>query len=106
MTCWLAWGDREYALREGAQIVGRGPAADVRIDALSISREHARLCWHGVEATVEDLGSKNGTYVGASKVDGPRRIEDGDEIRLGTVTVVFRNLLAPGSTATVLRERE
>ena len=100
-SCWLAWGDRDFPLRKGAQVIGRGPSADVRIEALSISREHARLRWEGVQATIEDLNSKNGTRVGGTKIEGPTRIEDGDEIQLGTVTLVFRNLDAPGSTVTV-----
>ena len=72
----------------------------MRIDALSISRPHARLTWRGAEASIEDLGSKNGTWVNGARVDGPARLEDGDEVRLGTITLTFRNLKAPGSTVT------
>jgi len=102
-TCWLTWGEREYPLREGAQVIGRGAAADVRIDALSISREHARLFCGADGATVEDLESKNGTWIGRASVNGPTRIEDGDEIRLETVTLVFHSLRAAASTMTVER---
>ena len=92
LECWLSWGARDYALRPGAQTIGRDLDADVRIDALSISRPHARLTWRGAEASIEDLGSKNGTWVNGARVDGPARLEDGDEVRLGTITLTFRNL--------------
>jgi DNA-binding winged helix-turn-helix (wHTH) protein len=101
LTCWLSWGDRDYTLRAGGQTVGRDRSADVRIDALSISRVHARLTCEGATATIEDVGSKNGSWVNGAKVDGSTGLEDGDEVRLGTVTLTFRNLNAPGSTITV-----
>ncbi len=98
--CWLSWGDREYTLRPGVQVIGRDADADVRIDALSVSRQHARLTWQGAGATIEDLGSKNGTWVNGARVERARRLADGDEVRLGTLTLTFRNLKAPVSTVT------
>jgi DNA-binding winged helix-turn-helix (wHTH) protein len=100
VTTWLSWGGRDFVLRQGAQTIGRDPAADVRIDAMSISRLHARLTCEGAAASVEDLGSKNGSSVNGRKVDGSTGLEDGDELRLGTVTLTFRNVEAPGSTIT------
>lgn len=73
----------------------------MRIDALSVSRVHARIRCRAVDAFIEDLGSKNGTWVNGRKVEGSVHLEDGDEVRLGTITLTFRNLKAPGSTATV-----
>ncbi len=101
VECWLTWGEVEFPLREGEQIIGRGRSADVRIEALSISREHARLRWDGAMATIEDLGSKNGTSIAGTRILGPTRIGDGDQIRIGTVTLVFHNLRAPASTVTI-----
>jgi DNA-binding winged helix-turn-helix (wHTH) protein len=98
--CLLSWGERDYILRPGEQTIGRDRAADVRIDALSISRLHARLTCRGADASIEDLGSKNGTWVSGAKVEGAVSLEDGDEVRLGTVTLTFRNLSAPASTIT------
>ena len=49
----------------------------------------SQLIEHG-NATIEDLGSKNGTYVAGEVVTGPRRLNDGDQIRLGSVVVKFR----------------
>jgi len=39
---------------------------------------------------IEDLGSKNGTFVGGRRIDGPTPLTDGDEVRIGDVSLVFR----------------
>jgi DNA-binding winged helix-turn-helix (wHTH) protein len=63
-TCWLVSKTQHVALHQGENIVGRDPSADVWIDRHSISRTHARIVIDGVHATVEDAGSKNGTWRG------------------------------------------
>jgi DNA-binding winged helix-turn-helix (wHTH) protein len=101
VTCWLAWGEREYALKPGVQTVGRDGQAEVRIDALSISRAHARISCGADAVSIEDLQSKNGTWVNGTKVGGVYPLTDGDEVRLGSITLTFRNVSAPRPTATV-----
>jgi len=49
---------------------------------------------------LEDLDSKNGTYVNARKVTSPVQLSDRDEIRVGTVRLTFRVVEAAASTAT------
>ena len=71
------------------------------VDALGVSRHHARIVVEGREASVEDLGSKNGTFVGATRVTARCRLADGDQIRLGSVVITFRIPSAVGSTDTV-----
>ena len=73
-----------------ANVIGRGADASVWIDAPGVSRHHARIVIDGGDATLEDLGSKNGTYVAGERVTTPRRLDDGDQIRLGSVVVTFR----------------
>lgn len=75
--------DREWSLREGENIVGRDPEAAVRIESAGVSRHHARITVQGGRATLEDLGSKNGTWLGGERVEAPRALRDGDVIRLG-----------------------
>jgi pSer/pThr/pTyr-binding forkhead associated (FHA) protein len=55
----------------------------------------------GLAATIEDLGSKNGTFVGGSRVTRPHQLTDGDQIRLGPVVITFRIPPPVGSTDTV-----
>ena len=64
------------SLKRG-NIVGRGTDAAVWIDAPGVSRHHARVVVQRGEATLEDLGSKNGTYIGGDRVTIPRRLADG-----------------------------
>ena len=98
---WLVWASRQIPVTEGAHVLGRAPDASVWIDAPGISRHHARLVLEGQHAILEDLGSKNGTYVGEERVTAPRRLDDGDQIRLGPVVITFRIPPAVGSTDTV-----
>ena len=66
--CWLEWGDRRFPLRYGAHIIGRDESAEIRLDASTISRRHARLVIDAGQARLEDLGSKNGTFRAEERV--------------------------------------
>ena len=100
---WLVWTSRQIPVDAGEHILGRAPEASVWIDAPGVSRQHARLVIDNEGATVEDLGSKNGTFVGDQPVTVPRRLCDGDQIRLGPVVLTFRIPPPIGSTDTVPR---
>jgi DNA-binding winged helix-turn-helix (wHTH) protein len=65
----LRWASREFLLSEGENVIGRDPTADVTIDAPIVSRRHARIVIADGHASVEDLGSKNGTFVADQRVD-------------------------------------
>src|SRR5262245_37152823 len=65
----LLWGEREFALAEGENVLGRDPAAHVTVDEVSVSRHHARILIDGFSARLEDLGSKNGTFLGNRRLD-------------------------------------
>jgi DNA-binding winged helix-turn-helix (wHTH) protein len=99
---WLLWETKQVPLTEGDNLVGRGVDASVWIDAPGVSRHHARIVVRQGEAMLEDLGSKNGTYVGDSRVSIPHRLVNGDQIRLGSVVLTFRIPEPPGSTETAL----
>ena len=101
---WLIWESRQIPLTTGEHIVGRAPDASVWIDAAGISRHHARLLLNGEQAILEDLGSKNGTYLGEERVTAARVLTDGDQIRLGPVVITFRIPPPVGSTDTVPAE--
>jgi DNA-binding winged helix-turn-helix (wHTH) protein len=100
-ACRLIWGEREVALREGENFLGRDEESIAWIDVHSVSRHHARIVVMGESATIEDLGSKNGTFVQGIRVTGLVSLHDSDSIRLGTVELVFRRFLESESTATV-----
>ena len=80
---WLAGAGLELMLRQGINLIGRAPDAQVRIDSSKVSRNHAKITIHGATAVVEDLGSKNGTFVGNTRVEGSIPLGHGDQLRLG-----------------------
>ena len=99
-ACRLEWGPREIPLREGENILGRTDDAVTWIDSPRVSRRHARIIVSGGKASIEDLGSKNGTVVSGRRIDGPTPLEGGDQIELGSVLMTFRVFHATGSTET------
>ena len=81
---------REIDLREGENLLGRETGAVAWLDSASVSRRHARLAVEGGAATIEDLGSRNGTKVNGRPAAGRVALSDGDVIELGTVRLTFR----------------
>lgn len=99
--CQIVIGDSEFDLLQGENIVGRERDAAVRIEAPSISRRHARIVVTGEDAIIEDLHSKNGTFVRGRRTH-LGELRDGDAILFGTVAAAFRIVRAEGTTETVL----
>jgi len=99
-TCWLISKTRHVALREGDNVIGRDPTGDVWLDARGVSRRHARITVQGRNAQIEDLTSKNGTWLKGSRLTAPESLADGDQIRLGSLRVTFRIWIDGGSTET------
>lgn len=88
-------------LLEGANVIGRAPDATIALDARGVSRHHARILVSHRGATLEDLGSKNGTVLNGTSVTGPAALSDGDEIRLGAATLTYRTTLPGEATDTL-----
>jgi DNA-binding winged helix-turn-helix (wHTH) protein len=97
----LIHAQREIHLQPGVNVIGRSGDRVIVLDSPTISREHAQLSISGDRATVADLGSKNGTWIGTKPVTGAVPVNDGDELRLGSVVVVVRFSPAALSTETV-----
>jgi DNA-binding winged helix-turn-helix (wHTH) protein len=88
--CRLLWGERQIPLLQGDNVLGRGAEASVRIDLGRVSRLHARIRVEGEQARLEDLGSKNGTFLRGQRLLAPADLTDGDPIGIGTVVLLFR----------------
>jgi DNA-binding winged helix-turn-helix (wHTH) protein len=82
--------ERTFALASGENVLGRDPAAEVFLDDTAVSRRHARITVVGRRATLEDLGSKNGTFLGGKRVTAPALLQDADAILLGSVLLTVR----------------
>ena len=85
-----AGAGRLVGLGAGA-IVGRGKDADLVLADDLVSRRHARVTPSGSGAVVEDLGSRNGTFVNGQGIHGPTRLEPGDQLQLGVTLVELRS---------------
>ena len=90
VSCWLVLKRKRLDLVEGENFIGRDPQATVHVDATSVSRRHARIILSDAQATLEDLGSKNGTFVKGARVTAPTYLRDGDRVRFGSVLATFR----------------
>lgn len=87
----------EIELHRDTLTIGRATDSDVSIPSLSLSRKHARLMAGGGGYVVEDLGSRNGTFVNGKQIAGPTAVERGDEIRCGDVRLRLVAAAAPDS---------
>ena len=97
----VVFDNRQTLLLEGTSIIGRAPDATIVCDAPGVSRHHARIVMLNGVATIQDLGSKNGTYIKQERVTSAQ-LADGDEIRLGTAHLMFRVGPLLDATDTVL----
>jgi DNA-binding winged helix-turn-helix (wHTH) protein len=96
----VRWENREVALAEGENLLGRTHEAAVWVEHPGVSRRHALIRVAGAAATIEDCGSKNGTFVGAERVAGRRELRAGDEIWLGPALVRFAAYAGEATTET------
>ncbi len=88
----------EVAPEQGAYVLGRHESCDIMLHDKTISRRHARLEIGDDEAFIEDLGSRNGTYVNGQKV-ARRRLRSGDRIVIGKFTLTLEGLPDSGREA-------
>jgi DNA-binding winged helix-turn-helix (wHTH) protein len=91
----LLIGDDVIELGEGETVVGRE-----RLGTPDSSRRHARLIVSGQDISIEDLGSKNGTFVNGARIEGRASLRDGDEIVFGRTRAILRVVDTSASTVT------
>lgn len=103
---WLVLHGRRIELREGENIIGRDPLSAIHLESAGVSRRHARIAVDAAGAVLEDLGSKNGTMLGDARLDAPAVLKDGDRIRVGSITAVYRASGSGMSTETQVRGSE
>jgi len=96
-AAWLVGATARIGVASGENVLGREGDGIVAIESATISRRHARLTVTAAGGTVEDLGSKNGTFVNNTRVSEPVGISDGDVLRVGSLVFTFR-LVRPGSS--------
>ena len=77
-----------HKLIQGTHVIGRKQDCQLRITDDGISRRHAQIRCDGDRVWIEDLGSRNGTFINTRQVDGTTLLEDGDKIQIGRATVL------------------
>jgi DNA-binding winged helix-turn-helix (wHTH) protein len=95
---------REIELLPGENVVGRDPSAEVRIDDPTVSRHHARIRVGETGASVEDLGSKNGTFLEGRSIRRAARLKSGAIVTFGSVVLTFRTFSPTESTESARRK--
>jgi DNA-binding winged helix-turn-helix (wHTH) protein len=94
----LVWGRQTLPLTDGVHLAGRDDACAFVIDAITVSRQHARITVLSGAATIEDLGSTNGTHVNGVRIAGATRLDFGDELSLGSERLQVRRRIASALT--------
>jgi DNA-binding winged helix-turn-helix (wHTH) protein len=88
---WLMAGQRRLALASGENIIGRDATAQVQLQDPGVSRRHARLLVGGAGTQIEDLASKNGTFLDGVRLgSGKEPLRDGSRLGFGSVELVYR----------------
>ncbi len=98
----LIWGDREIALSPGENLFGRDEGSVIWIDHPLVSRRHARIVIEDSGARVEDLGSKNGTFLRGTRIEAPTKLADQDLLTIGPASMIFRTFPKAASTASAI----
>jgi DNA-binding winged helix-turn-helix (wHTH) protein len=99
-VCRIAWGDEIVDLPPGDSFIGRSPGVAIQIPDDRVSRRHARIRVGAAGATIEDLGSRNGTFLRGERIGTETPLADGDEIRIGQDRLVVRLVSGEVSTMT------
>lgn len=88
----IVMGKDLVRLHEGQNMIGRDPEGTIFIDSPEVSRQHACLTVGTGGVTLEDLGSKNGTFVGDERIQEPCALQDGAQITIGRTRLTLRTV--------------
>ena len=77
-----------FRLPDTGAVIGRAAGCHLRIEEEGVSRSHARVRREGGTVMVEDLGSRNGTFVNGERISRPMALDEGDKIQIGPLTVL------------------
>ncbi len=80
---------RRVPIAPGGMVIGRAPPADIVIPVPEISRRHCRIDVEGDRASITDIGSTNGTFLGGERLEKPARLRNGSQLSLGSFALRY-----------------
>lgn len=80
---------KRYSLPSDRTVLGRHPDCDIVVDFGAVSRQHAQVIRVGESYFVEDLKSRNGTFVNDELIEGRHQLKNGDRLRICDLTFSF-----------------
>lgn len=80
---------RRYPLENNQYVLGRHPDCDIVLESGSVSRQHARISKSGGNFVLEDLKSRNGSFVNGRLIGEPTKLLEGDTIRICDIELNF-----------------
>jgi DNA-binding winged helix-turn-helix (wHTH) protein len=87
---WTAhWASRAVPLPDGEHLIGRGQDCRIRSDSPRVSRHHALVRITSERLLVDDLGSRNGTWLHGRRIAGTAELSSGDAVRVGPEEIRF-----------------
>ena len=85
----IRWGSQLVPLAAGENIIGRAADGLITLPSTKVSRRHARIVVSSERVILEDLGSRNGTYVGDRRIESAVELKNGDRIGIGPAVLIF-----------------
>jgi pSer/pThr/pTyr-binding forkhead associated (FHA) protein len=76
-------------LASGENVIGRATDGLITLPSTKVSRRHARIVVCNERVILEDLGSRNGTYVGDRRIESAVELKNGDRIGIGSALLIF-----------------
>ncbi len=73
---------KRYFIDQPVLLIGRDARCDVLVADRQVTRQHASITLEKDGYVLQDLGSKNGTFVNGQELKGPHLLQDGDEIQI------------------------
>lgn len=90
----------QLAITSDRVVLGRHPECDIVLDSAAVSRQHACIVHEGADYFIEDMHSRNGTFVNGHQIDARRQLQDGDRLRICELAFTFYS--RDGGTADLL----
>jgi FHA domain-containing protein len=104
LELWTGAGRELLTIPGERATIGSSEAADIVVADSSVSRVHALLERLAGSWFVQDLGSRNGTFVNGERVQVRRVVRPSDELRLGRTRLVLRGVGSQGGSVTVVTD--